>query len=204
MRIEAVVFDIGGVLLDWDPRYLYRGLFDDEGSMERFLAEVCTMEWHAAHDLGVPYALSCAALAERHPEHARLIWAWSERSEDMIGGPIAGTVQILRELLDAGVPCYALTNMEAETYPVRRARYDFLRWFAGTVVSSHERVAKPDPEIFRRLLQRFHLSPGTTLLIDDAQRNVDAARRVGLQAIRFESPGQLRHSLMQAGLPVHA
>jgi 2-haloacid dehalogenase len=204
MQIEAVVFDIGGVLLDWDPRYLYRGLFDDEASMERFLAEVCTMQWHAAHDLGVPYAQSCAALAERHPAHARLIWAWSERSEDMIGGPIAGTVQILRELLDTGVPCYALTNMEAETYPVRRDRYDFLRWFAGTVVSSHERVAKPDPEIFRRLLQRFDLPPETTLLIDDAQRNVDAARRLGLQALRFQSPEQTRRFLEEAGLLVRA
>jgi 2-haloacid dehalogenase len=198
--IEAVVFDIGGVLLDWNPRYLYRELFDDEQAMERFLAEVCTIEWHSAHDLGVPYTESCAALAERHPEQADMIWAWGRRTEEMIGGSIDGTVEILRELLAAGVPCYALTNMEAETYPLRRDRYDFMRWFAGTVVSSHERVAKPSPEIFHRLLERFGLSAPATLLIDDSQVNVDAARAVGTQAIRFESPAQLRAQLERAGL----
>jgi 2-haloacid dehalogenase len=195
--IEAVVFDIGGVLLDWNPRYLYRQLFDDEDSMERFLAEVCTLEWHTAHDLGVPYAQSCAALAQRHPEQADLIWAWGRRSEEMIGGPITGTVEILCELLAAGLPCYALTNMEAETYPLRRDRYDFMSWFEGTVVSSHERVAKPDPEIFHRLLDRFGLRAETTLLIDDSQRNVEAARELGMPAIRFESPAQVRRYLEQ-------
>jgi 2-haloacid dehalogenase len=199
-HIGTVVFDIGGVLLEWDPRNLYRKLFDDEAQMERFLSEVCTMEWHAAHDLGVPYAQSCAALAERHPEHADLIWAWGRRTEEMIGGPIAGTVEILRELLAAGVPCYALTNMEAETYPRRRERYEFMRWFAGTVVSSQEGVAKPDPAIFHRLLERFGLAAGATLLIDDSPVNVDAARRVGMQAIRFQSPEQVRAHLEQAGL----
>jgi 2-haloacid dehalogenase len=198
--IEAVVFDIGGVLLDWNPRYLYRELFEDEDAMERFLAEVCTLEWHAAHDLGVPYARSCAALAERHPEQADLIWAWARRSEDMIGGPISGTVEILRELRAAGIPCYALTNMEAETYPLRRRRYDFMRWFQGTVVSSHERVAKPDPAIFHRLLERFGLTAAATLLIDDAPRNVAAARELGMRAIRFESPAQVRRCLEQVGL----
>jgi 2-haloacid dehalogenase len=198
--IEAVVFDIGGVLLDWNPRYLYRELFDDEAAMERFLAEVCTMEWHRANDLGVPYAHSCAALAERHPEQADLIWAWGRRTEEMIGGPIDGTVEVLRELLAAGVLCYALTNMEAETYPLRREGYEFMRWFQGTVVSSHERVAKPDPEIFHRLLERFGLSAATTLLIDDSQVNVDAARALGIQALRFESPDQVRAHLARAGL----
>lgn len=198
--IQAVVFDIGGVLLDWNPRYLYRDLFDDEDAMERFLADVCTMEWHAAHDLGVSYEQSCAALASRHPEHADLIWAWARRGEEMIGGPIEDAVEILRELLARGVPCYALTNMEAETYPVRCDRYAFLRWFRGTVVSSQEGVAKPDPEIFRRLLQRFALTAETTLLIDDAQRNVDAARELGMRAIRFESPAQVRRELEQAAL----
>jgi 2-haloacid dehalogenase len=198
--IEAVVFDIGGVLLDWNPRYVYRELFDDEESMERFLAEVCTMEWHRANDLGVPYAESCAALAERHPDQADMIWAWGRRTEDMIGGPIEGTVEILRELLAARVPCYALTNMEAETYPLRRERYDFMRWFAGTVVSSHEHVAKPDPEIFRRLLERFGLTAAATLLIDDSLVNVDAARGLGMRAIRFESSEQVRAQLERAGL----
>ncbi|MGI8713492.1 MAG: HAD family hydrolase [Solirubrobacteraceae bacterium] len=196
--IDAVVFDIGGVLLDWDPRYLYRRLFHDPDEMERFLAEVCTLEWHAAHDRGVALEESCAALAARHLEQAELIWAWARRSEEMVSGPIDGSVEILRELRASGVRCYALTNMEAETYPLRRERFDFLGWFDGTVVSAHERVIKPEPEIFRRLLARFGLEASRTLLIDDAQRNVDAARALGIRAIQFRSPDQLRRRL--AGL----
>ena len=198
--IEAVVFDIGGVLLGWDPRAVYRELFDDEAEMERFLAEVCTLEWHAQHDRGVPFAQSCAALAAEHPDQAELIWAWGRRSEEMITGPIEGTVQILGELQAAGVATYALTNMEAETYPVRRERFPFLQTFAGTVVSSREGVIKPDPEIFRRLLGRFGLAATTSLLIDDAPRNVAAARELGMDAIRFVSPEQLRGDLQQRGL----
>jgi 2-haloacid dehalogenase len=198
--IDAVVFDIGGVLLDWNPRHLYRSLFGDEDAMERFLAEICTLEWHAAHDLGVPFAQSCAELAARHPEHGEMIRAWGERSEEMVAGPIAGTVEILRALIERGVRCFGLTNMEAETYPLRRARYDFLRWFEGTVVSSAEGVAKPDPEIFRRLLDRFGLQAARTVLIDDSAVNVEAARAIGLQAVRFESPETLRTWLAGAGL----
>jgi 2-haloacid dehalogenase len=198
LPIDAVVFDIGGVLLDWDPRHLYRKLFDDEADMDRFLSEVCTLDWHAAHDLGTPFEVSCAQLAAEHPEHADLIWAWGRRSEEMVAGPIDGTVEILRDLLDRGVRCYALTNMEAETYPVRRERYDFLRWFDGTVVSASEGVAKPDAEIFRRLLARYGLTAGSTLLIDDSAANVGAARAFGMQAVRFQSPGQLRRWLQDA------
>ena len=119
--IGAVIFDIGGVLLDWNPRYLYRRLMDDEEAMERFLSEVCTMEWHEANDLGVPFEVTCAQLAAEHPEHAELIWAWGRRTEEMVGGPIDGTVAILRELKEDGkVRLFALTNMEATTYPTRR------------------------------------------------------------------------------------
>ena len=200
-RARAVVFDLGGVLLDWNPRYLYRQLFDgDEAAMERFLAEVCTMEWHHAHDLGVPPERNFAVLAEAHPDQAELIWAWSQRSEEMIGGPIDGAVKLLAELKAAGVPCYALTNMERETYPQRLARFPFLSWFDGTVVSAFEGVAKPDVAIFELLLDRFDLDPARTILIDDSRANVEAARSVGMQAIEFESPEQLRRRLGYAGL----
>jgi 2-haloacid dehalogenase len=193
--IEAVVFDVGGVLLDWDPRHLYRKLFEDEDAMNRFLAEVCTLEWHAAHDRGVPVERSCARLAARHPDHAELIWAWGRRSEEMIAGPIEGTVEILRALKDAGIRCYALTNMEAETYPRRLERFAFLRWFDGSVVSAYEGTAKPDPEIFRRLLDRFGLTPAATVMIDDSPRNLEAARGVGMVTVRFQSARQLRRWL---------
>lgn len=198
--IEAVVFDIGGVLLDWNPRHLYRKLFDDEKEMERFLAEVCTLEWHDAHDRGMSMAVSCAELAAAHPEQAELIWAWANRSEEMISGPIPGVVDILRDLRIADVPCYGLTNMERETYPKRVERFPFLRWFEGTVVSSHERLAKPDREIFERLLGRFALEPGASLMVDDSSRNVSAAAAVGMQTLEFRSPAQLRSVLEDAGL----
>jgi 2-haloacid dehalogenase len=198
--IQAVVFDIGGVLLDWNPRHLYRKLFDDEDAMNQFLEEVCTLDWHAAHDRGTPFAVSCARLAAAHPEQAELIWAWGRRSEEMVAGPIEGSVAILRALRERAVPCYALTNMEAETYPRRRERYDFLRWFDGTVVSATEGVAKPDAEIFQRLLRRFALTAQTTLMVDDSPANVAAAAALGMQTIRFESPAQLRRCLENAGL----
>jgi 2-haloacid dehalogenase len=200
LPIEAAVFDIGGVLLDWNPRHLYRKLFADEDEMERFLADVCTLEWHAGHDLGIPFATSCARLAAAHPECADLIWAWGRRSEEMVAGPISGSVEILRELRARGIRCYALTNMEAETYPLRLARYEFLRWFDGTVVSSAEGVAKPDPVIFERLLARYELAAPATVMIDDNADNVNAARSMGMQAVRFESPEQLRCWLEAAGV----
>jgi 2-haloacid dehalogenase len=199
-KTEAVVFDIGGVLLDWDPRHLYRKLFDDEEAMNRFLAEICTPQWHAAHDRGVPHDESCAELASAHPEYAELIWAWASRSEEMIAGPITGTVEILRALRAAGVPCYALTNMEAETYPRRLERFPFMRWFDGTVVSAFEGTAKPDVEIFRRLLGRFSLAPSATVMIDDSAANLDAARSLGMQTVHFRSSRQLRQWLQDAQL----
>jgi len=197
---RAVVFDLGGVLLDWNPRYLYRKLFDDEAAMERFLGEVCTMEWHHAHDLGIPPEETCPPLVAAHPDQADLIWAWTRRSEEMLGEPIHGTVEILRALKDQGIPCYALTNMETWTYPDRRERYPFLRWFDGTVVSGFEGVAKPDVRAFKLLLDRFELDPAHTLFVDDSATNVEAARRAGLQAIQFESPEHLRRRLEDAGL----
>jgi 2-haloacid dehalogenase len=198
-RPTAVVFDLGGVLLDWDPRHLYRKLFDDEAEMDRFLTEVCTMEWHHAHDLGVPPEQTSPPLAAAHPEYAEQIWAWTQRSEEMLGGPIEGSVEILRALKDAGVPCYALTNMETWTYPGRRERYPFLGWFDGALVSGFEGVAKPDPRVFELLIERFDLDPSKTLFVDDSPVNVEAARGVGLQAVKFESPERLRRRLEQAG-----
>jgi 2-haloacid dehalogenase len=202
--IEAVVFDLGGVLLDWDPRYVYRELFDDEAEMERFLSQVCSREWHEDNDRGVLYADSCAALAARHPGFEELIWTWARRTEDMIGGPIEGTVAVLAELQTAGVPCYGLTNMEAETYPRRVERFTFLQGLVGTVVSSAEGVIKPDPEIFRRLLSRFALVAERTVFVDDSEVNVAAAAELGFVAVRFVSPEALRADLVALGLPLRS
>lgn len=199
-QIDAVVFDIGGVLLDWNPRHLYRKLFDDEAEMERFLSEVCTPEWHDAHDRGTPTALSCAELAAVHPEYAELIAAWATRSEEMVGDVDDQSVEILRELKETGMPVYALTNLEAEAYPRRLARFPFLRLFDGIVVSGLEKVAKPDPEIFQRLLARYGLRAETTVMIDDSEANLVGADRVGLTTVHFRSAPELRSWLVRAGL----
>jgi 2-haloacid dehalogenase len=190
-----VVFDLGGVLIDWDPRHLYRKLFSDETEMEAFLADTCSPAWHAPHDRGASTEVSCADLASRHPEHSELIWAWWRRSEEMIGGVFAESVEILRAVKNTGLPCYALTNMEAETYPLRLERFPFLGWFDGTVVSGREGVMKPDPTILFLLLERFHLAPESTLMIDDTQENLDTASELGFRTILFDSPRQLRSEL---------
>jgi 2-haloacid dehalogenase len=198
--IGAVVFDVGGVLLDWNPRHLYRKLFSDEAEMEWFLAEVCSPAWHAPHDRGVSTAASCAELVCRYPQFSELIWAWSTRSEEMISGVDVGSVEILRAVKETGVPCYALTNMEAETYPLRLERFPFLGWFDGTVVSGREGVAKPDPAVFTLLLDRFGLKASTTLMIDDTNENLEAAHKLGIQTVLFRSPCQLRAELETAGV----
>src|SRR5437763_11171382 len=197
--IAAVVFDIGGVLLDWDPRHLYRKLFDDEEDMNRFLQEVCTLAWHDANDRGEPVEVSCAELAAAHPEHEELIWAWARRGEEMIAGPIPDAVEVLRDLKGARVPCYALTNMEVETYPRRLERFPFLRWFDGSVVSGFEGIAKPDTEILELLLRRFDPPPTPTLLTAHPARHVRAAQRLGMQAVEFRSASELRRLLEEAG-----
>jgi len=193
---KAVVFDLGGVLIDWDPRYLYRKLLADEATVEEFLATVCTPEWNAELDRGRPFAEGVAELVERHPEHAANIAAYHERWPEMVSGDIPGTVEVLAELRAAGVPLYALTNWSAETFAITRGRFEFLEWFDGLLVSGEERVTKPDPAIFRLLVDRFGLDPAATVFVDDAEANVAAARRLGIDAIRFTGPEDLRRELV--------
>jgi 2-haloacid dehalogenase len=198
--VKAVVFDLGGVLIDWDPRYLYRKLLDDEAAVEEFLATVCTPEWNAEQDRGRPFAEGVAELVERHPVHAAAITAYHERWTEMLGGDIAGTVELLDELRDTGVPLYALTNWSAETFGIARERYQFLEWFDGVLVSGEERMIKPDPAIFRLLLDRFGLDPGAAFYVDDSPANVAAAGELGFDAVRFTGPEQLRRDLEARGL----
>jgi 2-haloacid dehalogenase len=201
-EIDAVVFDLGGVLIDWNPRYLYRQLFDDPEEMSDFLARICTTDWHRAHDLGVDTTQSCERLARQHPRYADLIMAWAHRGEEMIRGQIDGTVEILAELRAAGTPCFALSNMEPDRYVLRRDRFAFMRWFDGAVISGIEGVAKPDRQIFEILLDRHDLDPGRTAFIDDSPGNVTAARDLGIEALRFVSPEDLRRDLRDLGLAV--
>jgi 2-haloacid dehalogenase len=199
-RIDAVVFDLGGVLIDWDPRYLYRRLFTGEQEMELFLAEVCTGEWHQQHDLGVDITQSCRQLAQLQPQHRQLIMAWAERGEEMVAGQLDETVELLAALKAAGMPCYALSNMEPEAYTVRRDRFAFMSWFDGIVISGHEGIAKPDRQIFDVLLDRYGLDPHRCVFIDDSARNIEAARELGMTALLYTSAGQLRQELEDLGI----
>jgi 2-haloacid dehalogenase len=198
--IGAVVFDIGGVLLDWDPRHLYRQLIDDPVEMADFLARVCTPQWHLAHDLGADTEQSCRDLARMYPDYEQLIMAWTDRDDVMIAGPLTDVVEVLAELRAAGVRCLALSNMEPDRFVARKARFPFLRWFDGYVISGIEGVAKPDRRIFEILLRRHCLQPQSTVFVDDVARNVEVARELGIVAVQFTTAERLRQDLLLLGL----
>jgi 2-haloacid dehalogenase len=201
--IDAVVFDLGGVLMEWEPRRLYRTLFDgDEEAMEHFLATVCTPAWNDELDRGLPFATGVSRLTARHPDEAARIDAYRSRWEEMLGPPIDDVVAVVGELKRSGIPVYALSNWSAETFPVARRRFDFLDWFDGIVISGDVGVTKPDPRIFAELCVRFGLQPDHVVFVDDRVDNVDAARRYGLVAVLFTSAGELRAELSALGLPV--
>lgn len=196
----TVVFDLGGVLVDWDPRYLYRRLFDDPDEMESFLAEVTTAEWNAHQDAGRPWAEAIELLVAEHPERRELIEAFHRRWPEMLAGEIEGTVDVLAELRAAGVRLVALSNWSAEMFPVARARFDFLHWFEGIVISGDVGVNKPDRRIFQHLVERFSLEPAATLFIDDSPANVAAATALGFRAIQFTDALASRRELVRVGL----
>ena len=197
---RVVVFDLGGVLIDWDPRHLYRKLFDgDENAVEAFLGEVCTVEWNRRQDAGRTFAEAVAELLPRHADKRELIEAFGRRFDEMITGAVDGTVDILAELTQARVPCYGLTNWSAETFPPQRLRFPFLSWFDGIVVSGEEGVIKPDPRIFRILLERYRIAPQEAVFIDDNPENAAAADALGIHGIHFRSPPLLRRDLEALG-----
>lgn len=200
-RPSIVVFDLGGVLFDWDPRHLYRTLFDDEPAMERFLVEVVSHAWNVKQDAGRPFAEAIAEAKAEHPDHAAMIDVYFDRWPEMLRGAIDGSVALLRELHGANVPLYALTNWSSETFTHARA-YPFMDLFRGIVVSAEVGLVKPDPAIFAHLLETIGATAGDCVFIDDAPVNVEAARALGFVAVRFESPEKLRAELAGLGLPV--
>jgi len=200
-RPSAVVFDLGGVLIDWNPRYLYRQLFDgDDAAMERFLAEVTTPEWNLEQDAGRTWDEAVDALTRQHPEHAELIAAYRDRWTETLGEAIGPTVTVLDELRQTDVRLFALSNWSAETFPVARPRYPFLDWFEGIVISGEVGITKPDERVYHHLLDRFGLDAASTVFIDDSAANVRAAREVGMIALRFEGGDALRRALADLGL----
>jgi 2-haloacid dehalogenase len=173
--VEAAVFDLGGVLIDWDPRYLYRELFTSEEEMEEFLATVTTMEWHGEQDRGRTVEEATALLLGEHPHYGPEIEAFYGRWDEMFGAPMEGSERVLRDVKAQGLPLYALTNWPAQTFPPARERWHFLSWFDDIVVSGEERTAKPGREIYDLLVRRTGLDPATTVFIDDSSANVRAA-----------------------------
>ncbi len=187
--VDAVVFDLGGVLIDWNPEYLYGKLFDDPQQMRWFLRHICTSEWNEEQDAGRSLAEGTELLVRRFPDWEPMIRAYYGRWEEMLAGPIEPSVAFLRKLKEQGHPrVLALTNWSAETFPIARRRFDFLDWFEGIVLSGEEGTRKPFPEIYRRLLRRYDLQPRRVIFVDDNLRNVAAARELGFRAIHYTGP----------------
>ncbi len=191
----VIVFDLGAVLIDWNPRHLYRKLFDDEAEMEAFLRDICTPEWNAEQDRGRSWADAVDLLSRAHPEHKPLIHAYKDRWEEMMVGPVPGTVEILERLDQEGYELHALTNWSAETFPLAKARFDFLERFQTILVSGEERMKKPDARIFQLLLRRISHAAERCVFIDDSDKNIEAAAKLGFDAILFEAAEALEEAL---------
>ena len=191
----TIIFDLGAVLIDWNPRYLYRKLFADEATMEQFFTETDLLVWNAKQDEGHPFAQAVAELSEQFPQYAQHIRAFHERWEEMMPGAIEPTVEILAELRAQDYDLYALSNWSAETYPMAYRRFEFLQWFRAVVLSGEVKACKPDPRIYAHLLSLIERPAHECIFIDDSLANYQAARQLGFQAIHFQSAEQLREAI---------
>lgn len=199
--IKNIIFDFGGVLVDWNPTYLYKNLFKEEAEMHDFLNDICTSDWNEQQDEGRTLREGTDYLVALHPEKTALIEAYYSRWEEMLAGPIQGTVDILQQLKNAGTyGLYGLTNWSTETFPIALARFDFFSLFDGILVSGAERIRKPDPAFYQLLLSRYNLQASECLFIDDNQRNTDAAIKFGISSINFKNPEQLLKELNAHGV----
>lgn len=200
-RPTVVIFDIGNVLIQWDPRHLYRSFFDgDEMLMDQFLDEVCTTAWNREMDRGLPWAEGVRRLTERFPECAELIRAYDEGWMTMVPDAVPGTPEILDELIERGTAVHAITNFSVEKFRPTLERFPFLRRFGQTVVSGEVGLLKPEPAIYRLLCERAGLLPGDAVFIDDSRENCEGAEAVGMRAHHFQGAGRLRRALEAYGL----
>jgi len=198
---NTVIFDLGGVLIDWNPRYVYRTIFKTEEEIDWFFENICTHDWNENQDAGYPIAKATDELVQKHPEWEKEIRAYYGRWTEMLGGPIAETVDIFRILRkNTDMKFYALTNWSAETFPLALERFEFLHWFDGRVVSGEEKTRKPFPEFYQILLDRYKINPADALFIDDNLRNVNAAKTLGINSVHYQSPAQLTTFLNNVGL----
>ncbi len=200
---SSVIFDVGHVLYDWDPRVLYQRLIPDDEALDVFLDEICTREWHFQHDRGRDFAETSAELIARHPDHADLIAAWGPRFAEQIPGPMPGMPALVADLDSAGVPLYAITNFSHEFFPPFRAREAALfDRFRDIVVSGEEKLMKPDAAIYRLALDRFGVAAADAVFVDDRQANVDGAAAVGMHALLFTGADRLRADLRAFGFAI--
>ena len=199
-RIDTVVFDLGQVLIPWDPRKLYQKLFNDEAEMERFLADVCHPDWNTQQDAGRPLAEATAERIAAFPQFEALIRAYYGRWEEMLGEAVEGSVQLLKELKAKGYRVLAITNWSSETFRQVRPLYPFLDEFEGIVVSGDELLIKPDQAIFRLFCERYAVKPEQAVFLDDNPHNVEGARAIGMRGILFQSPEQAREALEKMGI----
>lgn len=200
-NIDTIIFDLGGVLIDWNPEYVFRQVFEQEEEMHYFLSEVCSPEWNIQQDAGRPLAEATEILVGQFPHYEAEIRTYYQHWQDMLGGAISSTVQLLEKLhRQSSHRLYALTNWSGETFPVALELFPFLQIFEGIVVSGDEKLSKPDLRIYELLLIRFQINAATALFIDDNKKNVAAARDAGMQAIHFHSAKQLEKQLGEIGV----
>jgi 2-haloacid dehalogenase len=199
--IDTLVFDLGGVLIDWNPHYLYSKIIPDEKERDWFLANITTPDWNEEQDAGRSLKEATELLVQKYPDHEAAIRAYYDRWTEMLGGPIHETVEIFRELKSRGqLKLYALTNWSAETFPVALEMYEFLHWFDGRLVSGEEKTRKPFPEIYKILIERFAIEPTKAIYVDDNIRNVLPARALGFHGIQFRTPELFREDLVGLGV----
>ncbi|GEP96604.1 HAD family hydrolase [Chitinophaga cymbidii] len=198
---QSIIFDLGAVLVDWNPRYLYNKVFATPEETEHFLEHVCTSDWNEEQDAGRSLAEGTELLVQQHPAFEAQIRAFYGRWKEMLGGPIAATVTLLEQLKASGkYKLYALTNWSNETFPIALMEYDWLQWFDGIVVSGKEKLRKPYPDFYQLLLDRYAIDKDSTIFIDDNIRNVKAAEEMGIETIHFQTSAQLEEELLQRGI----
>ncbi|MFT4758930.1 MAG: 2-haloacid dehalogenase [Paraglaciecola sp.] len=195
-NIQTIVFDLGGVLVDWSPDYVFKTLIPDKKKRKWFFDNICTSDWNEEQDAGRLISVATKELLAKHPEFEVEIEAFYGRWEEMLKGQIDGTVEILKELVEAKTHrILALTNWSAETFPVALRRFEFLQWFEGIVVSGTEMTRKPFADFYQILFDRYEIDPATAIFIDDNAKNILGSEAVGMRAIHFKNPGQLREEL---------
>ena len=195
-QFDTIIFDLGGVLIDWKPEYVYRTIFKTEEEVQWFLKNITTGDWNEEQDAGKPLAEATHELVKQFPEHEANIRAFYDRWEEMLGGPIKETVDVLHELrYNTPNKIYALTNWSAETFPIALQKYDFLHWFDGRLVSGEEMTRKPFIDIYEKLIERFSINPSSSIYIDDNKRNLYPAHELGMHTIHFKSAAQLKSEL---------